>query len=466
MLGKDRYHTSFASNLTEPTSSATMIWDFDASSGNTASHVGDVFRSDLISAPCNNGGDYFKLYLGDGVGAYGFWPCSGGTETWAHFNTGFNGLTFTEMEFNGNPACGTFEQCSASALSVSKVILRADDWAPTGSVKNAVVSADGDIYFGASDGSSYRLVKLNKNGVKQWEYNTNVSIGTPAVLADETVYFGRIGAGGVLAFTALKSDGSKKWDYNDAGSVSSLSVSSKGEPHFSYNSGAQDKLIVLKSDGSIKATINSIGLSGFSPVILEDGTIITSKYVSGNQLFNAYSADGTQLWPEELVYTGTNGNTLSNPSYDQSTGKTYSAAGSKLFEIPSGGSVLNTHQIDSFGIASTMVAISSISSTLYVGFNDINPASGSRLFAINKSDLTKKWATPFSADSRINKQLAVDRNDNVYFSTEAGTLYSVNANGNQNWKIETGVSSGISPILVENGLIWGYGNKLTGITLK
>ena len=358
--------------------------------------------------------------------------------------------------------CGTYEQCSTapSTLSIKKVVLRIDGWTapPVGNVNNAVVSADGDIYFGASDGLSYKLIKLDKNKIKQWEYVSNVSIGTPAVLSDETVYFGRIGAGGSLDFTAINSDGSKKWDYDDACTIKYIVVSSKGEPHFTYNSGAQDKLTVLNPDGSVKAMINGTGLSGFSPVVLENGTIITAKYVSGNQFFNAYSADGSQLWAEELSYAGANGNIPSNPSHDKTTGKTYSVAGSKLFEIPSNGSVLNAHQINSQGVASTMVAISP--NTLYVGFDFsyINPASGSKIFAINKSDLTTKWSFP--ADSRINNQIAVDKNDNIYFSTELGRLYSVNKDGGQNWKIEAGTASTISPVLVDGGIVWGYGNRL------
>lgn len=330
-----------------------------------------------------------------------------------------------------------------------------------GAVSQPVVSADGDIFFGASDGSSHKLIKLDKNGTKQWEYATNVSIGTPVVLSDEVVYFGRIGAGGSLAFTALNPDGSKKWDYDGASTVKAFTVSLKGEPHFTYNSGALDKLAVLNpDDGSVKTLISGTSLSGFSPVIIENGDIIAASYPSGgNQFFNAYSADGTQLW--NLAYTGAAGNAPSNPSHDLATGKTYSAAGSKLFEIPSDGSVVNARQIDPLGIAATMVAISS--DTLYVGFNDINTASGSRLFAIYKSDLSIKWSTPFSANSRLNSQFAVDKDNNIYFSTESGTLYSVSKDGSQNWKIEAGTASTISPVLTNNGIIWGYGSRVVEV---
>ena len=105
-----------------------------------------------------------------------------------------------------------------------------------------------------------------------------------------------------------------------------------------------------------------------------------------------------------------------------------------------------------------MVAISSSSDTLYVGFNSPSSASGSQVFALNKSDLTTSWS--FQADGLLNKQLAVDNAGNAYFSTQSGHLYSVDANGSQNWHISVGANSTISPILVENGVVWGYGSKI------
>ncbi|OGN13467.1 MAG: hypothetical protein A3J47_03870 [Candidatus Yanofskybacteria bacterium RIFCSPHIGHO2_02_FULL_43_22] len=331
-------------------------------------------------------------------------------------------------------------------------------------VSQPVADADGNIYFGVANGSSGKIAKLDKNGVQQWDepYETNVSIGTPAVLSDGTVYFGRVGAGGFLAFTALNPDGSNKWNYSDASTIQSFTVSPKGEPHFTYTSG-MDKLGVLNTDGSIKTSfpISASGLAGFAPVVLDDGTIIVAKRISGNQFFNAYSVDGSQLWPAELFYTGANGNVPSDPSYDKSTGKTYSAAGSKLFNIPFGGSTINVDNIaqrDYF--AATMVAVTS--DTLYVGFNNTNPASGSLLYALNKSDLTTKWL--FQADGLLNKQLAVDKDGNVYLSTQNGKLYSIDSTGNQRWVINSSQNSRISPILTEHGLIWGYGSKIVLIS--
>ena len=460
MFGKDQYHTSLA-NVSGPVGPSPTINEFPIGPDDPLSGFVNVFRSDALNASCDNGGDNVRLY-DHNHNSLGAWPCSGQYfNTWgSNFNSSFNDTIFTEFEQVGTMPCGTFEECenAPTTLSIRHVVLRTDGWTspPSWSVGQPVADADGNIYFDATDGSSHKLIKLNKDGVKQWEYATNVSIGTPAVLSDGTVYFGRVGAGGTLAFTALSSDGTLKWDYNDASTVKNITVSSKGEPHFTYNSGAQDKLAVLNSDdGSVKTLINGTSLSGFSPVVLDNGTIIVASYPSGgNQFFNAYSSVGLQLW--DLAYTGASGNAPADLSYDIATGKTYSAVGSKLLEINSAGSDITPVNVAPGYFAATTVAISS--ETLYVGFNDINPASGSSLFAINKTNLTTKWSFP--SDSRVNDQIIVDNNDNVYFSTESGALYSVNKDGGQNWKIETGTASAVSPALVDEGVVWGYGNKI------
>ncbi len=267
-------------------------------------------------------------------------------------------------------------------------------------VSQPVADADGNIYFGAANGSAGKLIKLNKNMVKQWEYSTNVSIGAPAVLSDGTVYFGRVGAGGTLAFTALASDGSNKWDYADASAIKAVAVSSKGEPYFTYSSGA-DKLAVLNIDGSMKTSFpkSASGLAGFTPVVLDNGAIITASKVSGNQFFTAYASSGAQIW--QVFYAGANGNAPADPSYDTSTGKTYSAAGRKLFNIPSNppdGSTINSTDIASFDYtAATAVAIGA--DTLYVGFNGPAPAvisttSEGSIFANDTGVGSEMWNNP------------------------------------------------------------------------
>lgn len=331
----------------------------------------------------------------------------------------------------------------------------------SGAVSQPVVNKDGDVFFGTFSDLTANLYSVDKTGSENWFYSfpSNVSVGTPAVLSDGTVYFSLIGDG-FRPITALKSDGTEKWTYNGSGGVKSITVSSGGGAHFTTNLSPNSQFQSLNSSGELQNNIIGPGFYDFAPVILEDGAIIVAKYISGHQFFNAYSNDGNQLWPAELYYTDAYDNAPTDPSYDKTTGTTYSSAGPKLFSIPSGGSTINANDIAPFDyIAATTVAITT--DTLYIGFNNnLNPASGSQVFALNKSDLTPKWLFPFKADGYINKQLAIDSLGNVYLSTKNGKLYGVNSDGDQLWNIETGSNSDISPALTAHGLVWGYGSRV------
>jgi len=470
MFGKDQYHTSLAI-VAGPAGPSPTISNFSIGPDDPLSEFDNVFRSDQISAPCGNGGDNIRLYDHQ-QNSNGAFPCAGGAGTWgSYFNASFNDTVFTQFEQVGTLPCGTYAECENknTTLSTRKIVLRTDGWTPppAWSISQPVADADGNIYFGATDGSSYKLIKLNKNGAKpsEWEdYDTNVSIGAPVVLSDGTVYFGRIGAGGAQFFTALDLDGTKKWDYSGSGKVWSITANSKGEAYFSFDLG---KLTALNPDGTEKIpTISKFGVGG-TPVVLENGTVITAVRDSGNHYFTALaSSDGTQLWQ---VYTSdSNDKALSDPSYDSETDTTYSAAGPKLFAVPQNSqdgqiSSSDKHTIAQWDYsAATTVAISS--DTLYVGFNAPVEASGSRVLALDKSNLTEKWSAPFQADGFLNKQLVVDSAGNVYFSTQNGKLYGVDSTGAQRWVIDSGSNSTISPVLTGHGLVWSYSNKVVLIS--
>jgi len=135
-----------------------------------------------------------------------------------------------------------------------------------------------------------------------------------------------------------------------------------------------------------------------------------------------------------------------------------------LIQVNSAGSLVTAADVASWDyFAATMVAITP--DTLYTGFSNINSASGSQLLALDKSDpAITRWT--FQAEGMLNQQIAVDRNQNVFFSTQDGTLYSVNSAGVQNWKISSGEPSSISPVLGHHELIWGSGNRIFHVTVE
>ncbi len=352
MVGKDQNHTSFASNITGPGSTATISWEFDTGRGN---HVGQP-----------------------------------------------------------------------------------------------VISDKDDIYFGSSDGKFY---SLDKNGSKNWQYSgSSGKSDGPVVLSDGVIYFGH-NMSGSSDITALNSDGSQKWIYYTFG-TSPLTLSRDGSVYFSS---WDNNLNVLKSDGSLKwQTSGPFG--SFSPILLGNGNVINPARVSGTPHFYSYSSSGSQVW--DVAFASGYGFLPSNPSFDLDTGKINSAVGPYLVQISEAGELTKT-PIDFNGISTTMVSVSPNNLIVGFDFTNFNPASGSQVIALDKSTRGVKWR--FKVDSHINNQIAIDKDENVYFSTQNGKLYRLNSNGELVWVIDMDTSSDVSPVLSKQGVIWGYGSRLVGI---
>ena len=316
-----------------------------------------------------------------------------------------------------------------------------------------VISEKDNIYFGFSDGKFY---SLDKNGSKSWQYtgSSGKSDG-PVVLADGTTYFGH-NMSGVSDITALNPDGSLKWIYYTSG-TGPLTLTEDGTVYFSSWDG---KLNALKPDGSLKWQANG-PFGSFSPIILQNGNVINSSRVSGTPHFQAYSSSGVEVWdtPFALGYDYL----PSHPSFDLDTGKINSAVGPHLVQISETGELLKT-LIDTKGISTTMVSVSPSNLIIGLDFTNYNPASGSQVIALTKSTHEIKWR--FKVDFRINNQIAIDKNENVYFSTQNGKLYGLNKNGELMWVIDVAASTDISPVLSKQSIIWGYGNRLTSIVVK
>ncbi len=326
-----------------------------------------------------------------------------------------------------------------------------------GAISQPVVSANGDVFFGASDGITSGLYSLDKNGAEKLPYPcvTNTKPSTSVILSDGTVYFGK---DGVVA--ALNPDCSLKWTYDSAGTgTGPLTLAKDGSVYFA--SWGNNKLNALRPDGSLKWQIgNPIGNFGtFSPIILENGNIVIPARVSGHSYFYAYDlATGSQVW--EATFPEGYGYLPSHPSFDLDTNKINSSVGHYLVQLTEAGELTKT-PIDSNGISTTMVAVSPTDLLVGLDFTNYNLASGSQMIALDK--LTKEIKWRYYIDSRINSQIAIGKDRNVYFSTQNGKLFGLNSSGGLMWTIDVSISSDISPVLTENGIIWGYGNRLVGV---
>ena len=329
------------------------------------------------------------------------------------------------------------------------------------SASQPLIAENGDVYFGAGNATLFKFFVLNnENGSEKWA-EPHLTLGQPsipAVLADGAVYFGHLDPG--VKMTALNNDGSLRWDFETSDRVNQLAVDSDGSAYFSAEN---NRFYALGADGTEKWRITWPSLFDFAPVILPNGNIAISAK-SGGGLPHFYSYDsqtGAMLWEEH--FSGGCVCSISNVSYDSAGDKLYASSGPFLVELPDDGSYLSSFKIDASGVgqASTMVAITPDTLLVGIDFTGWDLASGSRLFALNKSDKATKWQ--FQADARINQQIAIDGAGNVYFSTLNGKLYSLDSDGNLNWSIETGQYSNISPVLSEEGLVWGFNSKIVKI---
>jgi hypothetical protein len=317
-----------------------------------------------------------------------------------------------------------------------------------------VISGEDDVYFGSSDGKFYSLDKNGSENRQSYAGSSGKSDG-PVVFADGTTYFGH-NMSGSSDITALNPDGSQKWIYYTNG-TGPLTLAGDGSVYFSS---WDNKLNVLKPDGSLKWQVNG-SFGSFSPIILASGNVINVARVSGTPHFYSYSSLGNQVWDTSFAlgydYLP------SNPSFDSNTDKINSAVGHYLVQLSEIGELTKT-LIDSNGVSTTMVAISPADFLVGLDFTNFNPASGSQIIALDKSTKEIKWR--YHVDSRINNQIVIDKDGSVYFSTRNGKLYGLDSSGGLMWTIDVATTTDISPVLTENGLIWGYGNRLTSIGVK
>ena len=102
------------------------------------------------------------------------------------------------------------------------------------------LGSEGTIYLGFYTG----LAALNPNGTVKWLHPTGdwVSNSSPAIGADETIYFGSRNN----YFYALSSDGTRKWDFRTGGGISSSpAIAPDGTIYFTSGDGY---IYALKSE--------------------------------------------------------------------------------------------------------------------------------------------------------------------------------------------------------------------------
>jgi outer membrane protein assembly factor BamB len=153
------------------------------------------------------------------------------------------------------------------------------------SLSTPAVTAEGTVYAGTFDG---QLHAITPDGKEQWRFQAGREIkSSPAIGDDGTIYFGCRDR----KFYAVTPAGKLKWSFATGAWVdSSAGVAPDGTVYF----GSWDKnFYALKPDGSLKWKFATGGVVDSSPAIAADGTIY---FGSHDKKFYALDPAGQVRW--------------------------------------------------------------------------------------------------------------------------------------------------------------------------
>lgn len=325
----------------------------------------------------------------------------------------------------------------------------------TGGFGQPVIGPDGTIYAGALDNS---LFAIDENGNEKWKFDSFDRPMGLAVNSDSTIYFGG------TTVRALDSTGSQSWSFNAGNEISNITQASNGDLYFPTEF-FLGRLTALKPDGTLKWQADGNRVFDYAPIVPRNGIVYIPSFQGLNPRVHAYSEDtGDELF--SLSLSSVCFCVISDISYDEIKDKIYAALGGYIVEIEPDGSSFSKLNIAPGGVSSTIVSIGD--DNLYIGFDFslINPASRSVVFAVDNispiASSSIKWS--FFVNDKINPQMPLDKDENIYFSTQKAfsnpnaKLYSLNKNGGFRWsfELEDGFISVMSPLLDGNGgIVWG-----------
>ena len=226
------------------------------------------------------------LYFGD-FDRYLYAMFPDGTLKWKYKTDGWIWST-PALTSDGTIYIGTLEN-SFYAINPNGTLKWKYDAKASITSSSPAISKDGLIYFGTlgnPEKDGCKIICLNSNGSKNWEYQTGYKItSSPAIADDGTIY---IGSGDSYLY-ALNPNGSLRWRFNTGDIVKSHPAI--GDDGTIYFDSFDDYLYALNSDGSLKWKYTGVGSGAAGPAIDENGII----YIGGSRL-SAFYPDGTIKW--------------------------------------------------------------------------------------------------------------------------------------------------------------------------
>lgn len=303
------------------------------------------------------------------------------------------------------------------------------DWVDS----SPALSADGStLYVGCWDGNLYAL--STATGAQRWFQRTGeaISLSSPAVGLDGTVYVGAVdvseGAAqsGLYAVQDLRSEGRLRWVKHTGSVESSPAIGADGTVYF----GSFDRhaYALNPEDGSERWRFLTDEAIWGSPAIGPDGTVYIGTLTG--RLY-ALSGDGTAKWEyatgapifggpavgaDGTIYVGTSAATFHALNPDRSVRWTVELSGAIL----------------------TVPAIRADGSVI-VGVTR-SPTTPGRIYALNEHDGSVKWMRATSHDVRTSPVVA---DGSLYFAAFDGRIHALNSSaaalsGQSSWPMFRG----------------------------
>jgi outer membrane protein assembly factor BamB len=305
------------------------------------------------------------------------------------------------------------------------------------SVGSPAIGADGTIYVGSVDDYLYAI---NSDGSLKWKFEIGpASYSSPAIDSDGTIYVSSEVPNFHPSLCAINSDGSLKWKFRTVSEANPPAIGSDGTI---YLPSMDDHLHAINPVGSLKWTFETGGHAA-SSAIGSDGTIYLGVHLPDGHLY-AINPDGSLKWK---FWTG-GGTSVCSPLVIDSDGTIYAATQpSYLYAINPDGSLKWRFQIYTIG---NSPAIGS-DGTIYLGsMNASIYADHFYLCAINPDGILK-WKFEIGSYSG---DPAIGSDGTIYVGSGDHYFYAINPDGTLKWKFKTGAEVYSSPVIDSDGTIY------------
>lgn len=270
--------------------------------------------------------------------------------------------------------------------------------AKVGIDSSPAVDAEGNVYFGDTNGYFY---SLDSNGTERWskdlgeDLDSDVSIlSSPVVTNNGSVLIGR----DLSMFYSFSLNGTKEWEYNPGGLIAS------------------------------------------TPAVDEDGRIYLGYgYPNVYGRVEVLSSEGDPIWNYTIETP-----VFSSPALDDKGNVYFGSHDGNLYSVDSEGKLNWRYETD--GVVFSSPAIGA-DGTIYVGSND------NHLYAI-EDDGEERWR--HETGGAIQSSPSIGSSGNIYFGSRDGNLYSLTPDGEERWDFETdGRIFSSSAIDAEGNLYFG-----------